>query len=365
VLINLIANAIKFTSEGGVHVTVSIKPTLYDSNPLLEIAVADTGIGIPPEQQASLFQAFVQADSTITRRYGGSGLGLAISQHFARALGGDIVLNSQPGKGSTFTVTVETDLLVGVDMEECPEDVKETPEQFASPRVRFNGSVLVAEDGSDNQALIAEKLREAGLKTQIAPNGQIACEKALAALKEGVPFDLILMDVQMPVMDGFTATLALRSKGYRGPIIALTANAMERDRSKCLSAGCNDFVTKPIQMPKLLAALGRYLKVAKEPVKIMPAPKPEAVNAERKYFQEFPDHLAEIELAVERQDRVRLKEIAQLLLGKAATAGLKDVAPQAAKFLQAAEGDEPWIAVLQAVGDFVREFESASKRQAA
>src|SRR5439155_25753979 len=144
---------------------------------------------------------------------------------------------------------------------ERPEQAMEQQSYFANQRVRIKGSVLVAEDGADNQALIAAKLRETGLEVEIAPNGQIACEKALAALAIDKPFDLILMDEQMPVMDGYTATHQLRGKGYRGPIIALTANAMERDRSKCLNAGCNDFVTKPIQMDKLFKAIGRYISV--------------------------------------------------------------------------------------------------------
>ncbi len=369
ILINLLANAIKFTSEGSVQVTVSIIPNLHDNRPLLQVKIADTGIGIPPEQQATLFQAFVQGDTTITRRYGGSGLGLAISKHFARALGGDITLVSRQGHGSTFTVTVETDLLVGVPLEESPETATEGPDSFNMPRMRINGTVLVAEDGLDNQALIAEKLRSTGLTVQIAPNGRIACDKALHALKNGMPFSLILMDVQMPVMDGFAATLELRSKGYRGPIIALTANAMERDRQKCLSAGCNDFVTKPIQMPKLLSAIGRYLKVATvvaEPATAKDAiAVPEPVNPAEKFYQELPADLDQIEEAIQRQDRERLREIAQLLLGKTTTAGLRDVAPSAAKLLQSTLGENSWVNLLQAVGEFVSDARSASDRRAA
>ena len=173
----------------------------------------------------------------------------------------------------------------------------EAQDNFAGPRVRISGSVLVAEDGIDNQALIAAKLRETGLNVEIAPNGQIACEKAMAAAARGTPFDLILMDVQMPVMDGFTATLHLRSKGYRGPIIALTANAMERDRSKCLNAGCNDFVTKPIKMEKLFKAIGRYLKVvagcSRSPCsrRTQPPPRPAARPRRRNSTRSFPPNL--------------------------------------------------------------------------
>jgi signal transduction histidine kinase/DNA-binding response OmpR family regulator len=370
VLINLIANAIKFTREGGVRLSVSIKPSFRAENPLLEIKITDTGIGIPPERQASLFQPFVQGDATITRQYGGSGLGLAISRHFAMALGGDIAVASAPRLGSTFTVTVTTDSLIDAAIHERPEQAMEAQDNFAGPRVRISGTVLVAEDGIDNQALIAAKLRETGLKVEFATNGQIACEKALAAAGRDAPFDLILMDVQMPVMDGFTATLQLRGKGYRGPIIALTANAMDRDRSKCLSAGCNDFVTKPIKMESLFKAIGRYLRVVpvtQAPVATVDASTAAANRAAlaQKFFQDLPAELVQIEQAIERQDRVRLKEVAQLLLGKAAAAGLKDVAPQAARLLQSAESERSWIVLSQAATDFARDSQPQSQRAAA
>jgi signal transduction histidine kinase/DNA-binding response OmpR family regulator len=370
ILINLIANAVKFTGEGGVRLTVSITPSLSAEKPLLEIKITDTGIGIPPERQASLFQPFEQGDTSITRQYGGSGLGLAISQHFARALEGDIVAASEPGRGSTFTITVGTDSLIDAAIQERPEEAMEAQDNFAGPRVRISGSVLVAEDGIDNQALIAAKLRETGLTVEIAPNGQIACEKATAAVERKAPFDLILMDVQMPVMDGFTATLQLRGKGYRGPIIALTANAMDRDRSKCLSAGCNDFVTKPINMEMLFKAIGRYLKVvqvAQEPALTEDVSAIAASRAAQveKFYQELPSELAQIEQAIEQKDRVRLKEIVQLILGKAAAAGLKNVAPQAAKLLHSAQRERTWIAVRKAVTEFARDSQPESQCQAA
>jgi signal transduction histidine kinase/CheY-like chemotaxis protein len=368
VLINLIANAVKFTTEGGVGLTVSIKPSIRAANPLLEVKITDTGIGIPPERQASLFQPFVQADVTIARQYGGSGLGLAISRHFARALGGDVTLTSEPGCGSTFTVTVGTGSLFDAAIDERPEETMETQRNFTSPRVRISGSVLVAEDGIDNQALIATKLRETGLKLELAPNGQIAYEMAMAAAGRGAPFDLILMDVQMPIMDGFTAAFQLRSNGYRGAIIALTANAMERDRSKCLNAGCNDFVTKPIKMEELFKAIGRYLRVvqvAAEPALAEGASAASRAALAQKFYQEVPSQIAQMEQAIERHDRARFQDVAKLLLGKAAAAGLKDVAPQAAKLLQSAESERSWIVLSQALTDFARDSQPESESEAA
>ena len=154
VLINLVANAIKFTKTGSVTLTVGIKPNVSEKNPSLEIQITDTGIGIAEDKLASLFKPFVQGDASITRQFGGSGLGLAISKFFAKALGGDIKVTSTPNTGSTFTVTVLTDYVRDVAVEENPTDAMENKTNFAGPKVRINGSVLVAEDGIDNQALI-------------------------------------------------------------------------------------------------------------------------------------------------------------------------------------------------------------------
>ncbi|MGA3068409.1 MAG: ATP-binding protein [Tepidisphaeraceae bacterium] len=370
VLINLISNAIKFTKEGGVSINVSIKPSLRAQNPVLEVKITDTGIGIPAEQLATLFKPFVQGDASITRQYGGSGLGLAISKHFARALGGDIAVNTQPGKGSTFTVSIGTGSLADVAIQDRPELAMDATYNFADPRVRISGTVLVAEDGIDNQALIAARLGQTGLKLDLAANGQIAYEKAMAAAANNTPYDLILMDVQMPVMDGFTATLNLRGKGYRGPIIALTANAMERDRSKCLSAGCNDFVTKPIKMEQLFKAISRYLRVEQVAKEAAPTKEANAAAATRaalvqKFYKQLPFELAQIEQAIERQDRTQLKEVAQLVLGMASAAGLKEVAPQAAKLLHLAESERSWIVLGQAVGEFGRDAQPQAPSQAA
>jgi signal transduction histidine kinase/CheY-like chemotaxis protein len=368
ILINLIANAVKFTKEGGVQVTVAIKPSIGGQNPLLEVKIADTGIGIPAEQLGSLFQAFVQGDANITRQYGGSGLGLAISRHFARVLEGDITVTSTPGRGSTFTVTVGTGSLVDVAVDDRPEQALDGGTNFAGPSVRISGSVLVAEDGIDNQALVATRLRDTGLSVQIAPNGQVAVEKALAALRQDKPFDLILMDVQMPVMDGFSATLCLRNKGYTGPIIALTANAMERDRNKCLQAGCNDFVTKPIDMEKLIKAMGRYMTVTAAPAKSPANAATAAASAAARvqsFYKDLPEELEQIEKAIERQDREQVRETAQLILGKAVAAGLIELAPGAAKLLHGAQSDSPWLALRQELAQFARDAQEDRPREVA
>jgi CheY-like chemotaxis protein len=289
---------------------------------------------------------------------------LAISKHFAEALGGNIAVTSEAGKGSTFTVTVATGSLIGVEVHERPEEAMQTNEDFSGPKVKISGSVLVAEDGEDNRALIATKLREMGLNVEMVTNGQLACERALAT-----SFDLILMDVQMPVMDGFAATLHLRSKGYRGPIIALTANAGERDRTKCLNAGCNDFVTKPIKMESLLKAMGRYMSIVKvaKPAAAKDAAKgaPTKESLTEKFYQELPTELEQIEQAVEREDRVQLAEAAQLLLGKASAAGLKEVAAHAARLWQSAQSEQSWEALRESATEFARECQPESSLRAA
>jgi CheY-like chemotaxis protein len=240
----------------------------------------------------------------------------------------------------------------------------ESRDDFAAPKVKMTGTVLVAEDGLDNQALIAAKLRETGLKVEVANNGKIACEKVLNA---STPFDLILMDIQMPEMDGFTAALHLRGGGYRGPIIALTANATERDRTQCLNAGCNDFVTKPIRMEALLKAMGRFLTIIEEtkaPTGVQAAPVNREVLA-KKFHEELPDALEQVEQAVEREDRVQLKEAAQLLLGKSSAAGMKDVATQAARLLHLAQSEQSWEAIREMATKFVRDSQPKSELQAA
>jgi PAS domain S-box-containing protein len=263
VLINLVGNAIKFTEVGGVRVEMRLaQPS--DSPARLRFDVIDTGMGIAPEQIERIFQPFTQADQPTGKRFGGTGLGLSISKRLAEVLGGEISVSSVPGKGSTFTVTVETGPLDGIPMIEPGTPVAAKPERGASelvvaPAVRLDCRLLLAEDGPDNQRLIAFVLQKAGANVTLAENGRIALDKALAARDAGAPFDVILMDMRMPVMDGYAATRKLREAGYPGAIIALTANAMAGDEETCREAGCDDYAGKPIDRPRLLATIARHL----------------------------------------------------------------------------------------------------------
>ena len=217
--------------------------------------VIDTGIGMSEEQMGLLFRPFSQADNSSTRRFGGTGLGLAISKRMAEMLGGDIVVRSSPGQGSTFSLSIATGHLDGLVITQEPSKAVTTREPVGKTQHALTCRILLAEDGPDNQRLIAFLLRKAGAEVEVAENGQIALDLALAARQAGSPFDMILMDMQMPVMDGYEATQNLRRAGYRGPIIALTAHAMTEDRQKCIDAGCDGYITKPIDPKKLVGEI--------------------------------------------------------------------------------------------------------------
>ncbi|UCE61452.1 MAG: response regulator [Phycisphaerales bacterium] len=267
VLVNLIGNAIKFTDTGGVRLVTRFVDDR--AGPRMQYDVIDTGVGMTEEQVGRLFQAFSQADTSTTRNFGGTGLGLMISKRLAVMLGGDITVESKPGKGSQFRVTVNTGPLDDVKMLEDPTTAMLVkPHAGASPKPdvdKLDCRILLAEDGLDNQRLIAHVLTKAGAEVTVVENGKRAVNTALAALNRRRendperPFDVILIDMQMPVMDGYKATELLRQKGYAGPIIALTAHAMEGDREKCISAGCDDYVAKPIDRKKLIATIQRHL----------------------------------------------------------------------------------------------------------
>jgi signal transduction histidine kinase/ActR/RegA family two-component response regulator len=272
ILMNLVGNAIKFTETGVVRVVMRLEGPRGDRGPRLAFEVSDSGIGISEKELARIFQPFAQANSSMTRRFGGSGLGLIISRRLAQMLGGDIEVRSDPGKGSTFTVFVEAGALEGVKMlARCDEIVM--PRQarssaaggLAAParRRELSGRILLAEDSPHNQELLSYYLREAGAEVILAINGQEAYEKATQAMQAGEPFALIFMDMQMPVLDGYTATSKLRSKGYKAPIVALTAHAMAEDRQKCINCGCDDYLTKPMTREALIAIARK--QITKEP----------------------------------------------------------------------------------------------------
>jgi CheY-like chemotaxis protein len=274
VLVNLVGNAIKFTSTGSVRLHVARDITYFSHT--IRFAVSDTGIGMNGEQISRLFQPFSQADVSTTRKFGGTGLGLTISKRLAQILGGDITVQSTPNSGSTFAFWLDGGPREGVELlknfKQDQLDVPDRSPSFEGQDIRLHGKVLLAEDGEDNQHLLTTFLRQAGVQVALAPNGEAAVQLA----RDG-DFDLILMDMQMPVMDGYRAAGELRKLGYVKPIVALTAHAMAEDRLKCIAAGCSDYLSKPIDRNKLLSTCANYLPAAILPLK--PEDKPSAPAA--------------------------------------------------------------------------------------
>lgn len=243
ILINLINNAVKFTPKGKVRVFLR-----SPSPEKIEVSIEDSGIGIAPNQATGLFQPFAQADNPASRRFGGTGLGLALSKKLTGLLGGDLWLQkSEPDRGSVFTFTV-------AHQKEVP--LKPAPEsQPPLKQIDFSGrKILAAEDSPDNQSLLRHFLRPTGVELTFANNGIEAV--ALAMNKE---FDLILMDIQMPEMDGFEAVLRLRDQNWKGPIIALSAHAHQAERERALKGGFNDYLVKPISRDKLWKGLANFM----------------------------------------------------------------------------------------------------------
>ena len=258
ILINLVGNAIKFTNNGKVRLHSSWQADSSTSG-VLKFQVVDEGIGMTPAQIAKLFKPFAQADSSTSRRFGGTGLGLTISKRLVEALGGEIKVTSSPGKGSTFAATIAAPLAAGPAQDSSSPHVRAGERSTRTRKNPLDGCrILLAEDGFDNQRIISFILQKAGATVVIAENGRIAVDLATSAIQEKRPFDAILMDLQMPVMDGYEATRRLRTEDYAGPIIALTAHAMEGYRQKAIDVGCDDFATKPIDPAALLSMIATY-----------------------------------------------------------------------------------------------------------
>jgi PAS domain S-box-containing protein len=251
VLINLLNNAVKFTDCGDISVHVSCRP-LQSGKTELRFSVKDTGIGIPQDRMVGLFQPFSQVDMSTTRRYGGTGLGLAISKKLVELMGGTIWAESEIGKGCTFHFTIQ---LERAGPEQCPE-IREIPKKTSSHADIFGRlRLLLAEDNLVNQKVALLMLKKLGIKADVATNGL----EVMQAL-ERQTYDVVLMDVQMPEMDGFEATKAIRErwKEEKPHIIAVTAHALEGDRKRCIEAGMDDYISKPVRLEELIEALGRY-----------------------------------------------------------------------------------------------------------
>lgn len=260
VLINLLSNAIKFTQRGSVSLHVSASQGVNDTVDLC-FQVRDTGIGIPPEKLSMLFKRFSQADSSTTRRFGGTGIGLYLSDRLARMLGGAIEVESTPGLGSIFTLHLSD--VASREVEEPGRAAWVMPGRNESAPASLAGlHVLLAEDGPDNQRLFTHWLTRAGATVTTVCDGRAAADALLDTRAGRKPFHLVLMDMQMPVMDGYEATRVVRAAGISVPVLALTAHASGGDREKCLAAGCNGYLAKPVHRERFIENCAMHARYA-------------------------------------------------------------------------------------------------------
>jgi PAS domain S-box-containing protein len=323
ILVNLVGNAIKFSEAGGlVALKMEATPTGLPGQVTLRIEIKDQGIGMSQSEIDQLFIPFQQADSSTTRKFGGTGLGLSISRQLAKAMDGSIMVESEPGRGSSFTVSIP--LLMDERNRSWLEPdqlaIRVTPEpNHADDRLGrvLSGRVLLAEDNPDNQKVLLYHLCRMGLEVVVVDNGRIAVEKALRGF-----YDLILMDMQMPELDGYGATSSLRRAGFHQPIIALTAHAMAEDREKCLNVGCTDFLTKPIEAKTLADAIARHLGTGQNQFKPPDdfivsrfRDDPDLKDLIRWFVAELPERVERLRSMTGSGDLVGIKSLAHQLRG--------------------------------------------------
>ena len=309
-LVNLVGNAIKFTEHGHVYIKVSLETA--DNKPNIRFDVEDTGIGIPKDRQNAVFESFTQADGGTTRKFGGTGLGLTITKQLAQLLGGSLTLISQPGKGSVFSIVIPAGLDITkqpfLDRNNIAGYWEDQSDKF--DKIKFSGKVLVAEDVKTNQMLMKSMLEKMGVEATIADDGNLAVQEALTQ-----KFDLIFMDIQMPNMDGYEATKALRTRGIKTPIIALTANVMKGDDKKCIEAGSNGYMTKPIDRHKLIEILGKYLTCENQTVQSENAAKKQTTQSPDSANERNDEKLIDWEQLISRWgDEELIKEVAEIFL---------------------------------------------------
>ncbi|HEY1190042.1 MAG TPA: PAS domain S-box protein, partial [Gemmata sp.] len=361
---NLLSNAVKFTEAGK---RVELRLRLVDTPgaaPQLAFEVEDQGVGIVPEALARLFQPFTQADASTTRRYGGTGLGLSICKRLARLLGGDITVHSAPGTGSCFALVLP---LTGGDVTDLvkPDHFSESAHSSVLPKAadqKLTGRVLLAEDTPSVQAVLRYFLERAGLAVEVVENGRAAVERALAG-----GFDVILMDMQMPEMDGYTATSTLRQSGYARSVVALTAHAMAGDEEKCLRAGCNAYLTKPVDPAKLIQVVARQIPStswaakfdapwppATAPQSPPPAPPSALDKLVADYRRALPDKVRAIREALHEPNPARVTELAHRLRGSAGMYGLPTVSEAAGKLEDACRSGAEGAPLAELVAALVR-----------
>jgi CheY-like chemotaxis protein len=340
VVTNLVANAIKFTASGGITLDAELQ-SLRDGKATLHCKVTDTGIGIAEKQIAGLFSPFVQADASTTRKYGGTGLGLAISRQLVEMMGGRIGVTSRAEHGSTFWFTAAFHSVQAAVRPQTQKPGDPLPQRSRTNFHLGHGeAILVAEDNAINRAVILAQLNKLGYQPVAVADGKAAC----ATLRAGC-FALVLMDCQMPVMDGYEATRNIRrSLQSQIPIIALTASAMAPDKERCLQAGMDDYLAKPVDLPQLAAVLAKWVRVSSPlhpdhphpATSIDPAPptfdeesllrrlmddRPLASAVLNGFLEDAPKQLAQLRSRLQTSDGPGIYQRAHTLGGSAATVG--------------------------------------------
>ena len=308
ILLNLCSNAVKFTEKGSINISISCDA----SNQIMRFMVRDTGIGMTEKQLQKLFKPFQQADNSITRRFGGTGLGLSLSRRLAEMLGGTIKVQSEPGTGTCFTLSIHTGSLINSHFVHSIKQVAPAKESDANFKheVPLSGHILLAEDNHTNQQLLSMLLGKMGADVSIAENGDVAVKMA-----QQNHYDLIYMDMQMPSLSGVDAVKMLRARNYDQPVVALTANATNEDKMMCINAGCNDFLTKPVPRKKLYDMTSRYLQTIEQPSKhsepvisTLLSEDPTFLDLVEKFVSELPEILNKLQHAYDQKDWVTLRD---------------------------------------------------------
>lgn len=368
ILLNLLTNALKFTEAGAVELSLRCDPVRGPMQRvegwMLRWMVSDSGIGMSQEQIDSLFRPFTQADASHARLFGGTGLGLTIARHLARLLGGDLTVTSASGKGSRFCVTIPAGAVPGTQLVSDLSNLNAPAYAIESPLLKIalpGVRVLLAEDSIDIQKLVELCMRRAGVEIEIVDNGRSALAKVVGSMACGSPFHLVIMDGQMPLMDGYETTRLLREQGFTHPILALTASAMSQDRDRFLDAGATAFLRKPMRAGELIAAISRCLEgtTHKAAMPHIPAADSEESSAETElspldirsqagvesllpvFIDDLEKKLGQLQMALRDQDLSLIGEIAHQIKGSAGIYGFPTISNAADTVLSTARSAKP------------------------
>lgn len=372
ILINLVSNAIKFTERGSVRIV--LRQAHNDQNlPCLHFDVIDTGIGLTAQQQKEIFNRFGQADNQGRSSGLGTGLGLVISKQFAQLLGGDIELDSEPGKGSTFRLTIGTTYAGHTAMADAPAMPHAEPTNTRGdeqPSCNLGAvRVLLAEDNEDSQQLLSEFMRRAGIEAAVAPDGKAVVDMALAAESSGNPFDIVLMDRQLPVMSGVEATAKLRARGFRKPIIGLSAGIQPHEINQMKEAGCEACEAKPISQEKLIHTIRHWIhnkggtnmrpeNATTEPIVSTLASDPDMRELVKEFVEALPGKASQLQDMLAARDIESLARLAHQLKGSAGGYGFQTITDHAARLEDTAKHTKD----LEKLSDQVRQIADMCQR---